>query len=180
MKQKIISMLIGSAAILSAASCFADSGTANIHFKGTVANMSCTVQVNNASGDASLEMGTIDISKVAVGGASDPYAFEVELTGCPSSMQGAEVTFMGTPSTDNQYFSVNGTDDSLGLAISDTTSGESATTAPVLPNVLDPYGMRKDGTNGFKGTYTAQLVKLKEGVTNTSFDVSTSVNIAYM
>lgn len=172
--------MLGSTVVLSAANCFANSGTANIHFKGTVANMSCTVQVNNASGDASLEMGTIDLSQVAVGGASDPYSFEIELTGCPSSMKNAEVTFMGTPSTDNQYFSVNGTDDSLGLAISDTSSGQSATTIPVLPNVLDSSGMLKEGTNGFKGTYTAQLVKLKEDVTNTSFDVSTSVNIAYM
>lgn len=70
MKQKMISMLIGSAAILSAAYSFADSGTANIHFKGTVANVSCTVQVNNTSGDVSLDMGTIDISKVAVGNAN--------------------------------------------------------------------------------------------------------------
>ena len=172
-------MLIGSAAILSSASSFADSGTANIHFKGTVANVSCTVQVNNTSGDVSLDMGTIDVSKVAVGNASEPYPFEIELNGCPSSMTNAAITFVGNPSSDNKYFAIGGTDDSLGLAISNT-GGQSSSAIAVLPNQQDTTGMIKEGNYGFKGSYAAQLIKLKDGVPDTSFDVSTSINIAYM
>lgn len=178
MKKTIISILIGSAAIISSAGCFATSGTANIHFRGAVASGGCNVQVNHASGDASVDMGTIDMSKVDVGGTSDAYPFEIELTNCPTSMNNAAVTFIGNSTSDNKYFAVNNSADSIGLAILITSAGQSS--SAVLPNVQNTTGMVRDGNYGFKGSYSAKIVKLKDGVPDTSFDVSTAVNIAYM
>jgi len=178
MKKTIISLLIGSAAIISSTDCFATNGTTNIHFRGAVANGGCNVQVNNVSGETSVEMGTIDMSKVDIGGTSNAYPFEIELTNCPTSMSNAAVTFIGNPTSDNKYFAVTNSADSIGLAILITSAGKSS--SAVLPNVQNTSGMVKDGNYGFKGSYSAKIVKLKDGVPDTSFDVSTAINIAYM
>jgi type 1 fimbria pilin len=173
-----ISLFMGSLALVASIHAFADGGGANIHFKGSVTNDGCTVQVNNGSNDATVDMGTINMHGLAVGDATDPVTFQIQLTECPASMSNAEVTFLGNTSPDDKYFALTGTNNqSLGLEIKNTQGGDGST---ITPNVQDITGMPSAGNNAFTGSYSAQLVKLTDDVIDGSFDVSTAVNIVYL
>ncbi|HDS9358110.1 TPA: fimbrial protein [Enterobacter cancerogenus] len=179
MRKKLLYVMLTGAALVSAGNVFAD-GSATIHFTGSVATTACSVQINNVKGDTSLNMGSIDMASLNVGDSSKPYDFEIELTGCPSSMKNAEATFIGNPSPDERYFSVNGSNSqSLGLAIIDEGSSGAAKNY-VKPNVQDNFGFILDDTGTFKESFSAQLVKLQESVDESSFDISTAIDIVYL
>ncbi|MFI7811727.1 fimbrial protein [Citrobacter werkmanii] len=173
-----LSVLVSSVLLMASINCFAD-GAANIHFKGTISSEDCTVHVNDGSNDATIDMGTVNLRGLGVGEASSPVPFTVSLTGCPESMKNADITFIGNPSSNEKYFALTGVNsESVALEIKDTLAGANNT---LSPNVQDPVGgMGSSGNNSFTGSFSAQLVKLTDAVTDSTFDVSTAVNIVYL
>jgi len=126
------------------------------------------------SNNASLDMGVVDMSGLAINQSSDSMDFTINMSGCPDTVSNATLSFDGTASTKNgQYFALSGTNSNkVGLEL------KNAYGTVVKPNGADSVSIGLYDGNG-KSNYTAQLVKLADKVDSTQFDVSVAVDIAY-
>jgi type 1 fimbria pilin len=175
MKKKHLALLLGTATLLSSVSSFAADGTANIKFTGSIVTTGCTVKINSKSNDETIDLGSIDLSGVATGTTS-PVSTPVSLkfSDCPSGASSASVTFSGTPgSNSTSSFDVNGENSGkIALDIYDQNG------LVVAPNKPAPTQV---GINNGSGEmdYTVLVEKASDDVKQTTFDVSTAINIAY-
>ncbi|PVZ82619.1 fimbrial protein [Serratia sp. S1B] len=113
MKKNIIVATLVAAAAMTTASAFAADGTVN--FTGSIIDTSCNV-TNLSSGSLNVDLGSVSKASLSSAGMkSDPKAFSINVTNCPTDA--VSVSFDGTSAGGNNNLLALSNSTATGVAV---------------------------------------------------------------
>lgn len=148
-----------------------------IQFKGMFVDSTCTVEINNTnSSTGSVDLGIWMTSTFnQAGETTEAVPVELSLSGCPTDLGSARITFGGTNDSDNvDLYAVDGAKGvGIGISEDDTVDGKYYT-----PNEQAGTIDLKGKTSGSK-TYYARYVTTADQVSTGTANADVTVTIQY-